>query len=116
MNHFKLEEFECPCCQEEHMDRDFLDDLDLARELADVPFSITSGYRCEEHNEAVGGVPSSSHTKGYAVDIACPTSSHRYKIIASLMAMGFNRIGVSSGFIHVDCDPDKSQDVIWTYK
>ena len=33
----------------------------------------------------------------------------------SLMKVGFNRIGVGNTFIHVDIDPEKPIDVIWTY-
>lgn len=32
---------------------------------------INSGYRCQELNRAVGGVPTSQHQKGEAADIAC---------------------------------------------
>ena len=32
---------------------------------------INSGYRCPELNKAVGGVPTSQHTKGEAADVAC---------------------------------------------
>jgi hypothetical protein len=31
------------------------------------------------------------------------------------MEAGFNRIGISSTFIHVDNDPSKPEDVIWLY-
>ena len=33
--------------------------------------AINSGYRCPEVNQAVGGVPTSQHTKGEAADV-CP--------------------------------------------
>lgn len=35
------------------------------------PLAINSGYRCAEVNAAVGGVPTSQHTKGEAADV-CP--------------------------------------------
>ena len=89
--------------------------LSKARELAAIGFKITSGYRSPAHNEKVGGVPSSSHTVGRAVDIYAPTSTQKYLIINSLLQAGFNRIGVAKNFIHVDDDPSKSEDVIWTY-
>lgn len=38
-----------------------------------VPFTITSGYRCQALNKAVGGVPSSYHIEGKACDIVFPT-------------------------------------------
>lgn len=89
--------------------------LESCRELADVPFVITSGYRTKEHNKKIGGVQGSSHTKGYAVDIRCSNSKDRFKIIDSALLAGFNRIGVSGNFIHLDNDPEKIQNVIWTY-
>lgn len=35
--------------------------------------TITSGYRCEKLNKAVGGVVNSQHTRGEAVDIFVPS-------------------------------------------
>ena len=29
--------------------------------------------------------------------------------------LGINRIGVAGTFIHIDVDPDKSPNVLWTY-
>ena len=115
MKYFKLEEFKCPCCGEVHMDDKFLSMLDLARTIAGIPFVITSGYRCKKHNKEIGGVPDSAHTKGLASDIRVNNSIERYMIVVSLLQAGFNRIGIGSDFIHVDCDESKPQYVIWTY-
>jgi len=115
MKYFKLEEFKCPCCGEVHMDDKFLSMLDLARTIAGIPFVITSGYRCKKHNKEIGGVPDSAHTKGLASDIRVNNSIERYMIVISLLQAGFNRIGIGSDFIHVDCDESKPQYVIWTY-
>ena len=41
------------------------------RDVWDKPLAINSGYRCPEVNKAVGGVPTSQHTKGEAADV-CP--------------------------------------------
>ena len=98
-----------------NMDVSFLNKLSKARELAAIGFKITSGYRSDAHNTKVGGVPSSSHTIGRAVDIYAPTSTQKYIIINALLQVGFNRIGVAKNFIHVDDDPSKAEDVIWTY-
>lgn len=117
MKHFKQSEFDSPDDpgSGRHMDNGFLNKLDKAREVADIPFVITSGYRTEDHNALVGGVDSSAHTKGHAADIACRDSTSRYNIINSLQVAGFNRIGVAATFIHVDDDPEKAPNVIWTY-
>lgn len=96
------------------MDADFLAKLDKAREFAKVPFVINSAYRSPEHPESIKN-PTSSHIKGLAVDIKTTDSRTRYKVLNSLMHVGFNRIGIAGTFIHVDDDTDKSQQVIWTY-
>ena len=43
--------------------------LDPLRRIHQQPIVITSGYRCEKLNKAVGGVAKSWHTKGNAADI-----------------------------------------------
>lgn len=42
--------------------------LDPIRELVAAPVIITSGYRCEQLNKLVGGVPKSQHRTGHAAD------------------------------------------------
>jgi len=114
---FEYREFDSPDVvgSYENMDINFLNKLTEARKMAAIGFKITSGYRTPSHNEKVGGVPSSSHTLGHAVDIYAPTSRQKYIIINALLQAGFNRIGVAKNFIHVDNDPSKNEDVIWTY-
>ena len=115
--YFEYSEFDSPDQEGsyEHMNVEFLNKLAQARKIAAVGFKITSGYRSPAHNAKVGGVPSSSHTIGRAVDIYAPTSTQKYIIINALLQVGFNRIGIAKNFIHVDDDPSKSEDVIWTY-
>ncbi len=43
--------------------------LDPVRTLWGKPLLVTSGYRCEALNKAVGGVPDSQHKEGNAADI-----------------------------------------------
>lgn len=42
--------------------------LEPIRELLGKPMIITSGYRCQALNKAVGGSSTSHHTKAFAVD------------------------------------------------
>lgn len=114
-SYFTYSEFRCPCCNENHMNDFVIHALDDARGYAGIPFRINSGYRCEAHNEAVGGSLNSSHMKGWAVDIDAQTSNQKYHIIKALLGAGFKRIGVHRTFIHADMDPDKYDEVIWTY-
>ncbi|EAR14661.1 D-Ala-D-Ala carboxypeptidase family metallohydrolase [Robiginitalea biformata] len=117
MKYFSTFEFDSPDSPGSGMKMDlgFLKMLDKAREVADIPFVITSGYRTPQYNDRVGGVDGSAHTRGFAADIACRDSVSRYNIIKSLQVAGFTRIGIASTFIHVDNDPDKPQEVIWVY-
>lgn len=92
-----------------------VDKLDEAREIAGVPFKITSGFRSKEQNKKAGGVEDSAHLSGYAVDIACTSDINRYKIQTALLKVGFNRLGIGETFIHADIDPNKPANVIWHY-
>ncbi len=113
--YFKREEFACTCCGEVKIDQEMVNMLDYARRIAKTPFSINSGYRCPKHNAEVGGKETSSHLKGYAVDIKVTSMRSRFKILSALMDAGFERIGIAKTFIHVDNDPDKGPEVIWMY-
>ena len=117
LQHFHISEFDSPdeLGSGAGMSRKFLKMLDEARELAGVPFKINSGYRSVAHNKKVGGLENSSHLIGVAADISCDTSSKRYRILASLIAVGFTRVGIAETFIHVDNDATKTPGVAWTY-
>jgi len=97
-----------------NMDANFLHKLDKARNIAGLPFKINSAYRSPEHPLSIKN-PLSSHIKGLAVDISAKDSRTRFIIVDALIKAGFNRIGISDTFIHVDMDLDKSNKVIWTY-
>ena len=117
MKYFSYDEFDSPdeLGSGKHMDHDLLVMIDRARALYGKPIVVTSGFRTESHNKKVGGVKSSSHLKGLAIDVACVTSKHRFEMLTALLEVGFNRIGVADTFIHIDVDKNKSQNVIWTY-
>jgi uncharacterized protein YcbK (DUF882 family) len=114
--YFKRREFNCSCCGvNKPMSNDFIGRLEEARKIAGVPFIVTSGYRCLANNLRVGGSPTSSHRRGVAADIAVTDSLRRHIIVSSLLRAGFNRIGISSTFIHVDYDLNKPANVMWVY-
>ena len=116
MKYFKESEFECKCgCGANNMQEEMLRRLGNARQFTNTPFSLNSACRCEKHNKAAGSKPTSSHVTGWAVDIKARDSVSRYKILGGLMKAGFNRIGIADTFIRADCDPKKSECVIWTY-
>lgn len=115
--YFHPHEFKCKCgrCKKgfAQMDVDLLERLEMARMVAGVPFVITSAMRCADWNEKVGGIPTSSHLDGYAVDLSVRDNKTRYKIFNSLIRTGFHRIGIYKNFIHTDLDPSKPANRIW---
>ena len=117
MQYFNITEFDSPdeMGSGRNMKQEMLDKIDLVRSKFDRAIHINSGYRTKEHNKKVGGKKNSYHLKGLAVDIHCINSRERYDLINCLLDVGFTRIGIGNTFIHVDMDPDKDPDVMWTY-
>lgn len=85
----------------DQMDPVFLLKLDECRALANVPFVITSSWRSENKNKAVGGARTSMHLLGRAVDIRCASSPDRWAIVKAAIAVGFT-VGVMESAIHLD--------------
>ena len=110
---FKPYEFECKCgCGLNNINPYLAVKLDFARSYAGVPFVITSACRCEKHNKAVGGIKTSSHLKGLAVDIKVKSDKDRYLIMYGLLRSGFKRILIYKDFIHTDMDESKINPII----
>jgi hypothetical protein len=55
--------------------------LDPARELLGKPISVSSGYRNDKLNKAVGGANTSQHLLGEAADITCYNNKYLFDII-----------------------------------
>ncbi len=115
IKHFKSEEFECKHCGKVIIESKLIEVLEKLRNKLGKPVIITSGYRCEEHNKEIGGVPNSAHVRGYAVDIKAISSKTRYEIVNFLLLEGIKRIGIAGNFIHFDVDPEKPSPRIWVY-
>lgn len=117
MTYFTPDEFKCNC----GCGLDVSDELKLmankARDIAGVPFRITSGARCLEHNRNSKSRDTSSHIKGLAFDVKFLNSRERFCILYGLILAGFTRIGENDNleFYHVDIDKDKPQKVKFGY-
>lgn len=105
--HFNENEFRCHHCgalPADGMSEDLLELLENIRHAAgDVPVAIMSGYRCPEHNKAVGGAKSSQHMLGTAADIKIEgkTPKKVAEIAARFLAHS-GGIGIYPTFTHVD--------------
>lgn len=72
--------------------------LTYLREKLHSPICITSYYRNSEHNKRVGGVPTSLHTRGFAVDFQTPAFQN--DVIRELKQLPYCEIIVYDNFYH----------------
>ena len=116
IRYFKPAELACTHCGDLKISTDLLTRIDRLRDAVGIPLIVTSGYRCPEWNAKISRVEKSAHVNGYAVDIKVFNSRTRLLIVQNALALGFNRIGISRSFVHLDIDPDKPQQVLWLYQ
>ena len=103
---FTWDEMACPCCNECIMDVGFMYSLQKVRNEFSKAMIVTSGYRCQKHNQSLQG--GQDHPKGIAADIKVTDLHDRYKLIQIAMRSGFSRIGVYDGHIHLSTRPGKT--------
>lgn len=81
----------------ENLARNLLQPL---RDLYGRPVAVTSGYRCPELNEWVGGVPNSQHVKGEAADVACESPGELVECLRR-SGLDFDQCIRYSTFVHL---------------
>ena len=113
MKNFRINEFVCRCgCEmpaeaRQNIEALVANVLDPVREAYDKPIYVNSGYRCEKHNKAVGGVPRSQHMVGEAADIS--VKSEKLKVKSELDELAriikeqgrFDQLIIYPTFLHV---------------
>ena len=62
--------------------------MEKVRQILGTPIQINSAYRSDAVNRAVGGVTTSAHSYGFAVDFVSPKFGTPYEICAKLIAAG----------------------------
>jgi len=74
--------------------------LQPLRDIYGEPFLINSGFRSQELNKIVGGVPTSQHTKGQAADVRVKEPR---KLLAALLKSGmdFDQAILYPTFLHL---------------
>ena len=105
MKWFKEKEFACKCCGQlpplarENVKALVSVVLDPVREKLGMPIVVNSGYRCEKHNKAVGGVKNSQHLRGEAADIHCQDNERLKQLI--IENGKFDQLITYPTFLHV---------------
>jgi zinc D-Ala-D-Ala carboxypeptidase len=103
---FTEQEVACSHCGELGVTEDALDTLQALRTAIQKPMTINSGYRCPEHNQAIGGAEKSYHVRGLAFDISLQ-GHDKDKLSASAQEAGFKGFGYYDTFLHVDTGPSR---------
>ena len=106
--YFKLSEFACPCCKRVMLHPLLLKKLVEFRVIIKKPLYITSGYRCAEYNQKVGGIKCSYHLLGLAADIRVEGVS-ALDLLEHAEILNFSGIGFyeKKNFLHLDVRPTK---------
>jgi len=130
---FTTDEMHCQCnygCGQDEMDDEFMRMLQQLREEAGFAFRISSGRRCQLHNQDISSFknPAGIHTFGKAVDILTGhiNTASVLNLVKLSQDIGFTGLGLNfrgnrkSRFLHVDSrdstmDSPFDQPAIWTY-
>ena len=90
--------------------------LEFVRQALGKPINITSGYRCPVLNARVGGVSTSAHTKGLAVDFHSPYGTPK-EICQRLIDAGvqFDKlIQEHNKWVHIGFSPNNNRQIVLT--
>ena len=117
--HFSEAELRCKgidCgCGKADMDPAFMRLLERVRVAYGRGMILSSAFRCDDYNFAVGGAKKSAHREGRAVDVVVSAAA-AYDLVNVAMYCGMTGIGVSqkgeNRFIHLDDMPRKA---VWSY-
>jgi len=111
--HFSRSEFACKCgCGGDTVDHALIEVLEDVRGYFNAPIVINSGYRCVNHNAAIGGSPASQHTKGKAADFRVIGVAEE-EVVSYLESIHPNEygVGIYQGRLHIDVRKERAR---WT--
>ena len=106
---FDRSEFACKgedCCgHSAPVHPDLIESLQALRDRIGRPLSITSGFRCNRHNQTIGGEDHSFHTLGMAVDVVNPEGISPEQLATLAEGIDLFReggIGIYPSWVHLD--------------
>lgn len=98
-----------PCCKVLGIQEEAGRRLQTLRENLGFPLKISSGFRCEKQNRALGGARESRHVLGLAFDIGTSRLTAKEKFL--LVQEGtriFQGIGIYDRRVHLDVREEKA--------
>lgn len=116
---FTPAEVACKCGCGMLPDADFMDKVQVVRDIVGFPLIPTSGARCPEYNDKVSSTGlTGPHTTGRAIDFGV-LGSRALEVVRAMLAVGFTGIGVNqkgnARFIHGDDLQTNPRPWIWSY-
>ena len=119
---FSVNEMTCKCrCGTAEMDTKFMRMLQELRDQMQRPLRVSSGRRCDHHNDAVSNAKNKMngvHTLGKASDILI-SGERAMLLFEKARKIGFSGIGLSQQgphqdrFVHLDTKPRKA---LWSFR
>lgn len=109
IRYFTRKEFRCPCPRcggfPVEPEEDLVRLAERVREHFSAPVTISSGVRCPEHNREVGGVATSRHLRGKAMDF-CVSGAAGAKVLSYVQSMGGARYAyaIDRNYVHMDVE------------
>lgn len=99
---YSRHEMACSCgCGGDTIDAETLRVAEEAREFVGHPITPSSAYRCDNHNEAVGGSVRSQHPKGRAIDLPVHDPKALYDFLCEKYPDKYG-FGLYDTFVHID--------------
>ena len=112
----------CQCrhekCDKRSVDQESLNKIQLIRDDLGQPMIITSGGRCQHHQNEIDKTEPSDHQLQKAVDVLCTTGMQETKLKVLAGRHGATRVagGAYCGFLHIAfTDTDRKDVPTWGY-
>lgn len=90
--------------------------METVRTHLGVPIHVSSGYRCKELNDAIGGAAASQHTTGQACDFIAPCFGSPGTVVSHLMdlpSLGYDQMIHEFGrWVHISFSSKPRRQVL----
>lgn len=114
--HLHLKEVDCKCtypdCQSTYISDVLIQAFEQLRSATGA-LIVLSGYRCEQHNEDVGGKIYSLHKLGCALDLTSKIRSRHQLFKAAKRVLDFSQSGLGLYQWGIHADVGRGKPVRW---
>lgn len=93
--------------------------FEAVRDLLGKPIRVSSWYRSQALNKAVGGSPTSDHVKGYAIDFTCEAFGSPREICEAIVKSNIDfhqLIQEFNSWVHISFNPEMKNEILTAKK